>query len=78
MKGCFVFPHKEMKKANKGFRFFLWLSVLGKPGVHVSCSNRPSGEENSPMGLENLPWGRAEASQPVFLGKGLILFPVSW
>lgn len=35
MKGCFVFPHKEMKKANKDFHF-LYGSVLCKLSNPVS------------------------------------------
>lgn len=61
MKGCFVFPHKEMKKANKGFNFFYGSLCWASP-----VSMCPAQTDPLEMGIH--PWGKK-----TFQGEGLRL-----
>lgn len=51
MKGCFVFPHKEMKKTNKGFYFFYGSLCWASP-----VSSCPAQTDFLGTGIH--PWGR--------------------
>lgn len=61
MKGCFVFPHKEMTKANKGFNFFYGSLCWASP-----VSMCPAQTDPLEMGIH--PWGKK-----TFQGEGLRL-----
>lgn len=73
MKGCFVFPHKDMKKVNKSFHFFYDSLCWTSPVSLCPAQTDPLGMGIHPQGGKTFP------------GEGLrlpslwvSLSPVSW
>lgn len=70
MKGCFVFPHKEMKKANKGFRFFYGSPCWARPVSTCPAQTDPLGTGIHPRGRKTFPGGGLRLPSLFALGRG--------
>lgn len=70
MKGCFVLPHKEMKKANKGFNVFYGSQCWASPVSSCPAQTEPLGTGIHPWGWKTFP-GRGLRVPSLFsLGRG--------
>lgn len=72
MKGCFVLPHKEMKKANKGFHVFYGSQCWASPVSSCPAQTEPLGTGIQPWGWKTFP-GRGLRVPSLFsLGRGSV------